>query len=221
VPDQPPTPGDRTLTVHGTGRASVVADVAEVTLGVDLARATAREARDAAAEAMGAVVAAIRELGVDPADVRTTDLSLGPEIEYRPDGSSRRTGYRLTNRVVVRMRDPERVAEVVDAAVAAGATSLDGVAFRALATADARFAALQAAVADARAGAEALAAAAGATLGQVRSIREGLSASPLFAPRLATMEAKAADTPVLAGTSEVEASAEITWELGQAADRAV
>lgn len=205
----------RQLTVRGHGRTTLPADAADVTLGLELVRPTAAEARDAAAETMAAIVAAVRDAGIAGDDVRTTDLSLGPEMEYRPDGAPRRVGFRLTNRVTVRLRDTGRVADVVDRAIAAGATSLDGVAFRVLDDAAARRSALAAAVEDARGAAEALAAAAGVRLGAVRAVREADTDGPRpVAARMAMLEARAAaDTPVLAGTSEVGAAVEVTWDL--------
>jgi uncharacterized protein YggE len=203
----------RHLIVHGHGRAAQPADVADVVLGVDLVRPTAGEARDAAAEAMTGVVVAVRAMGVADDAIRTTDLALAPEIEYRPDGTTRRTGFRLTNRITVRLRDVGRVAELVDAAIAAGASSLDGVTFAVADASAARADALVAAVADATRAAETLAQAAGAELGDVTDLVEGAGAGPLPTPRMAMLEAKAADTPVLAGFSEVTASVTITWEL--------
>jgi hypothetical protein len=207
----------RHLTVRGHGRATLPADAADVTLGLELVRPTAAEARDAAAEAMGGIVAAVRGAGVPDDDVRTTDLSLGPEVEYRPDGAPRRVGFRLTNRIAIRLHDTGRVADVVDRAIAAGATSLDGVSFRVLDDAAARRSALAAAVEDARGAAEALAAAAGVLLGAVRAVREADTGGPRpVAARMAMLETTAAaDTPLLAGTSEVGATVEVTWDLAE------
>lgn len=210
---------DRVLTVHGHGRAAQPADGAEVILGVDLVRPTAGEARDAAAEAMRAAIEAVERAGIDRSDIRTRGLSLGPEIEYRPDGTQRRVGFRLADRITVRLADPGRVAAVVDAAIAAGATALDGVSFRAVDDSGARRAALAAAVADARSAAEELAAAAGVTLAAVRSMREGAGRGEVpTRAKLATMESSAADTPILAGTTDVEADVEVTWDVTPAGD---
>ena len=204
----------RRLTVRGHGRATLPPDEAEVTLGVEVVRPTAGEARDTSAQAMTAVLEALRGIGVADAHLRTTGLTLAPEIEYRPDGTSRRIGFRLTDRVTVRVPDPATVPSIVDAGIGAGATSLDGLVFRARANAAARRAALTAAVADARDGAEALAGAAGARLGAVRTIWEadGLG-GPVPSPNMAMLEARAADTPVLPGTTAIEAFVEITWDI--------
>ena len=63
-------------------------------------------------------------------DVRTSLVALHPVTEYRPDREPRVTGYQLTNSVNVTVRDIDATGSVVDGALAAGATSLDGLGFR-------------------------------------------------------------------------------------------
>jgi hypothetical protein len=203
--------GSPTLTVTGHGRASAPADAAELSLGVELVRATAREARASAAEAMVAVIAAIRAAGVPDAGIRTSGLGLAAEMDYSDAAVPRRVGFRLTNRVTVVLEDVERVAAVVDAAIEAGATTFEGVSFRVRDAGGVRRAALLAAVADAGQSAEAIAAAAGLRLGEMTLLREG---TPIGgpSPRFAMMEALAS-TPVLPGAVDVEASVEASWQV--------
>jgi uncharacterized protein YggE len=206
------TQGDRSVTVLGHGAAELAPDEAEVMLGVEVVRPTAAEARADAAAVMARVVGTLRDVGVGDRDIRTTDLSLGAELEYRPDGPPRRLGFRLANRLAVRTA-PDGVARVVDGAIAAGATSLDGVSFRVRDEADARREALRSAVDDARAAAEAICAAAGIGLGAVRSVREVTDVAMPPVPRVARMELKAADTHVAPGLSRIDAAVEVTWDV--------
>lgn len=206
------TVAQRTITVVGHGATERAPDEAEVMLGVEVVRPTAAEARADAAAVMGGVLGALRATGVGDRDIRTTDLALGAELEYRPDGPPRRIGFRLANRLAVRAA-PDGVAGIVDGAVTAGATSLDGVLFRVRDESAARREALHAAVEDARAAAEAIAAAAGVGLGAVRSVREVTDAALPPAPRVARMELQAADTHVSPGVSRIEAAVEVTWEV--------
>lgn len=204
------------LTVTGHGRASAAAEEAEVSLGVDAVRPTAREARATAAEAMASVIASVQAAGIPAADVATSGLGLAAEMDYADAPAPRRVGFRLSNRVTVVVRDLERVSAVVDAGIEAGATAFDGVAFRVRDAAGLRRSALLAAVADARQSAEAIAAAAGLRLGATILIREGTPGGPP-SPRFAMMEAMAS-TPVLPGSVEVEASIEASWRLEPADD---
>ena len=199
------------LTVTGHGHASTPADEAEVALGVEAVRPTARAARAAAADAMAAVIDAVRATGVAEADIQTSGLALAAEMDYADAAAPRRIGFRLGNRATVVVREVERVAAVVDAAIEAGATTWDGVTFRAREAAGVRRSALLAAVADARVTAEAMAAAAGLRLGPMTQLREGTPADGP-SPRFAMMEA-GSSTPVLPGSIDVEATVEASWRL--------
>ena len=154
-----------TIVVSGTGRVAVQPDVADLRLGIAISRPTVRDARAAAAEAMTAVLAAIEGAGVARADVRTTLLSVAPRYDYRDNEGPRLVGYDLANVVEVTVRDLDALGSVIDGALEAGATSLDGLTFRLDDPREAERTARTSAVAVARARAEVLAAAAGVTIG--------------------------------------------------------
>jgi uncharacterized protein YggE len=203
------------IVVPGHGAVRVEPEVADIRLGGLIVRGSASEARAAAATVMSAVVAALRERGVAPRDLRTSLLGLDAVRDYSGP-TPRVTGYQLTNAVEATIRSVGTVGEVVDAALAAGGTSLDGLAFRLDDPTDAYAEARRRAVADARRRAETLAAEAGVTLGGVRSIVEGVgfAAPPVAAPAaMFRMKAEAdASTPVESGTSEL--AIDVTVEFG-------
>lgn len=202
------------ITVPGHGAVRVAPDVADVRLGVVTVRPTASDARGAAATAMDAVLGAIRSAGIAARDVRTTLLSLDAVRDYS-DGSARITGYQLANTVEVTVRAIESAGSVVDAALAAGATSLDGLTFRIEDPTDALAEARRLAVADARRRAETLASEAGVGLGRVIGIVEGGAAAPGVAGPVAMFRAKEVDaaTPVESGTSELSVDVTVEFEI--------
>jgi len=194
----------REIAVEGTGRVRVEPDEAIVELGVLVLRPTAAEARDQAAVQMERVLHALRAAGIADGDLRTSALSLSPTYEHRPDGTPRRTGYEVSNRVTATVRAIDAVAGVVDGAIAAGATSLDGVAFRRSDEAASERDALRAALVSAQTKAAAVAEAAGVRLGPIASVEEAGGVTPHPTPKLMRMEAFAvADTPVMGGTVEI------------------
>jgi uncharacterized protein len=210
----PPLP--RTVAVAGTGRVAVAPDVVELRLGVAVTRPTAAAAQAAAAGTMAAILGALRETGVADRDLRTEGLSLQPVLDYRNDGPPRLRGYELRNSVVARLRDLARLPEAVDGAIAAGATTLDGVRFDVEDRAAAEAAARDAAVADALAKAAALARAAGAELGPVLAVSEGSIAPPAPFPVARAAKLMAADalsTPVEAGESEIAVTVQLVVAL--------
>lgn len=203
---------DRTIAVTGQGRVVVVPDVADVRLGVAVTRPSVAEARQAAAERAASVLAALTDAGVARADVRTVALTLQPEIDYA-ERTAKVLGQQVSHQYLVTVRDLERLGAVIDGALAAGATTLDGVTFRSADAAGAERRARIAAMQDARDRAEVLAGEAGVRVGEVISIAEGaMPGAPR--PLLARMAmADAAPTPVEAGIAEVDASVLVTFAI--------
>ncbi len=207
------SPADRTIVAPGLGRLTVEPDVATVRLGVAITRPTATDAREAAAATMTAVLEAIVAAGVARRDIRTSLVGLGAITDYSSERGPRVTGYQLTNTVEVTVRDLGSVGQVIDAGLAAGASSLDGLEFRLDDPAPAEEAARQAAVEDARRRATTLAAAAEVRLGQVVGIVEGSRPAPMFERGgIEGMALKAAsDTPIEAGTQDVVICVVVTF----------
>ncbi len=210
------TTPEHTISVSGTGRVTLQPDVADLRLGVSLNRPTASEARSAAASAMTKVVAAIKAGGVADKDIQTSTLYLQPVYDYTNNGQGKLTGFQLTNVVAVTVRSIDKVGDLVDAAVAAGATSVDGVSFRVDNQTAAENQARTAAVNDAHAKALALASAAGVSLGSVASIAE--TAAPIPYPiafgAAGAAPAKDASTPVQPGTTEIDVTVSIVYLIG-------
>ena len=209
-----PSTAPGTIVVSGTGRVAVDPDVADLRLGVAVARPTVETARAAAAEAMAAILGAVAAAGVERRDIRTTLLSVQPRYDYRDGKAPALTGYDLSNVVEVTVRDLGTLGAVVDGALTAGATSLDGLAFRVDDPREAERAARIAAVAEARARAEVLAEAGGVTLGAVTNVVEGAPPPTWPQPKVARMSLAAdAGTPVEAGTTEIAVTVTVTFAI--------
>jgi uncharacterized protein YggE len=205
-----------TISVPGQGSVRVEPDVADLRLGVVSIRPTAGAARTAAAETMEAILDALRSAGLERRDLRTSLVGLDAVRDYSSPAGPSVTGYQMTNTVEATIRAIDTVGGVIDAALAAGATSMDGLAFRLADPTAALGEARRLAVADARARATTLAAEAGVGLGAVREIAEGGSLVPGPPRPVAEFRMKlAADaaTPVETGTSELTISVTVTFAI--------
>ena len=208
------TQASSTITVSGTGRVAVEPDVAELRLGVSIARPTVDTARADAAAAMTAILAAIRAAGVADRDIRTTLVSVQPRYDYRDGKPPVLTGYELSNVVEVTIRDLAGLGSVIDGSLTAGATSMDGLSFRVDEPADAERAARLAAMAQARSRADILAEAAGVAITGVSEVVEGGGGSPGYPqPKAARMVMSDSATPVQGGTTEVSVSVTVTYRI--------
>jgi hypothetical protein len=210
---QPP----RTIVVPGTGRVIVEPDVASVRLGVTIVRQTASASREAAGATMTAILDAVAAARVERRDMRTALVALNPLTDYSSERGPRVTGYQISNAVAVTVRDLGATGAVIDAALAAGASSMDGLEFRLDDSTSAEQQARTAAMEDARARATTLAEAAGVTLGDVLNVVEGeRGGGPIpFAGgmRALAMKAESADTPVESGAQEIAVSVVVTFAI--------
>jgi hypothetical protein len=203
------------VTVAGVGRVEREPDVARATFSVEATRETAAEARGFTATTADAVIKALRKAGVADGDLRTASIDVNPAWEQR-DNQMVRTGFTVTNRLGVAIRNLESVGNVIDAALGAGATGLDGVSFGLSDSTAAASEARTLAVQDARGRALTIAKAADAKLGSLVDITEGAADMPGPRPQMRMMAAMAAsdtETPVLPGRVEVTVSVVGTWEL--------
>jgi uncharacterized protein len=123
-------PGETLLQVQASGEARVSPDAAFVTVGVVSTGTTAKEATDANAATMQAVLAAVRKAGVSDRYLRTEQISVQPSFAQRSNGygedRSRIVGYQARNSVAVTVTRLTTAPEVISAAFAAGANSVDG-----------------------------------------------------------------------------------------------
>jgi uncharacterized protein YggE len=173
-----------------------------------------RDAQSRTAGVMKAVQDRLRALGVAADAVRTTNVNLFIDADY-VNGRRITKGYVSTNAVDVRIDAIERVGEIVDAVVAAGATSVGEVRFDVKNRAGLEREALKLAVQDARARADAMAAGAARVIDRVLRIEEHGVPAPMPMPlrAMAMKESAMADTPVAAGQMEFRARVTLTATL--------
>lgn len=207
-----PLTTEHTISVSGVGTVTLTPDTADLNIGVNIIRPTAKQARADAAIAMNKVIAAIKAAGVPAKDIQTSSLSLQPVYDYNNgNGPARLTGFQVSNIVHVTSHDLETIGDLVDAAVAGGATNIDSINFRVENQTAAESQARVAAVADAKAKAGALAGAAGVSITGVSSIAETSSPAPYPVYAGAMAVSKDASTPVQIGTTDVTVMVTIVY----------
>ncbi len=206
----------RTLSVNGTGRVNAVPDVADVNIGVYEQAKEASGASKKAAASMDSVVKALLGLGIDEKDIQTTSLNLNARYDWNKEPAAI-VGWEASNMVNVTVRDIEAVGDVIDTVVEAGANQVNGISFRVEDPTEAQMLARTAAVDDARAKADQLAADAGVEIIGIVSISEsgGQQPQPIYMERaeMAFAADTAASTPVLPGEVELSVNVVIQYEI--------
>ncbi len=203
----------RTVSVSGSANVKLQPDIAYMSFGVQTRAADAAAARDANSTAMDKVLAAVKGKGVDTdKDVKTTNFSINPIYDEK---NQKVTEYQVYNTIQVKVRDLDKLGEVMEAATAAGANTASGLWFDVEDREAAYNQALVKAIENAKLRAQTLAGSAGTTLGDVVSVTENGSYRPWPYPIYydKVTYGAAGSVPVSSGSMEVSASVNITFTL--------
>lgn len=211
-----------TLSVQASGSVMVTPDLASVSVSVNRSAPTSRVALSAANRVVDKVVAGARGAGVPSADIQTTSISVSRgTIRVGPRHHQHRVTRYTASESVSITSSSAAVGRVVDAATVAGASSIDGPTFSFSNPDDGQVAANDAALANARAQANAAAAALGYTVTGVQSVdlnpqssvvpgSAGSGASPTVAA------APSVPTTLHPGAVEVDATVAVVFTIAPA-----
>lgn len=207
---------ERTVTVSATGTVSATPDEATIQTGVSSEAKTAREALSKNSAAMAKVIAELKAKGIEAKDIQTTQFNIEPVYVYPQEGKPPVvTGYRAHNMVAVKVRDLDKLGDVLDQLVTVGANQMNGISFDVSKAETLKDEARKDAMANALRRAKLYAQAAGADVGEIVQISEDVShAGPqpvVFKHARAAMAAEAA--PVERGSVDLEARVTATWKL--------
>lgn len=214
------TPEESWIRVDGMASVDVSPDRASVAFAVETRAEEAAPASRSNADAMDAVLRALRGADIEGLELETFGYSLRPEYQASDDRRTREiVAYVAVNNVRATTSDVDAVGRVIDTAIASGANRVAGISFFASDTEAARNEAMAMAVRDARAEALVIAEALGYELGPPLEVNGG-SQRPgpvtFDAGMAMTMErAQAAPTPVEAGDQTVTANVSIRFALGR------
>ena len=209
-----PGPGPAVISVSGQGRADVAPDMAVVNIGIVTTGKTAQLAQAENAKIASDVTAALGQLGIFSKDIQT-HYTMSPV--YEKGDYRKAAGYRASNTVTVTVNDVAKTGQVIDTALKSGATDVNGLSFGLKDAKSVRNTALQMAVQDARSKADAIAAALGVKIVGIQNVKEdggNFARYEVANARLAKLDGgAAADTPVSAGSVEVNADVYIDFQI--------
>jgi len=214
---QPPqfAPLPPQIVATGHGESKVASDRATIMIAVETRARTAAEAGQANARKLKAVQDTLIRLGVQRDQIATVHYSVSPDWRYE-ERKQRLVGYVAMNTLRIQIRKLEQVGQLIDASLAAGANNINSVEFTASMLDSARRVAITAAVAQARADAEAMARAAGGSLGSLLEITtQDMGPRPMMMQQMRTMESKAAadvETPITPGEQTIMATVFARWQ---------
>lgn len=201
------------IVVVGEGRVTVAPDYAQIASGVSTRGKTVKEASDANSKTMAAIIKALLESGVTQNDVQTSRFSVQPVyVPPAPNTEPKLAGYSVSNQLRAKIRQIDKLGEILDRLIAAGATDVGNIAFLVSDPSKALDQAREAAIADARRKAEVYARAAGIRLGQVEWITEASGFGPVPLRGQGASAARAA-VPIATGDDTLEVTVTVGFTI--------
>ena len=116
------------ITVTGEGKAYAKPDIAMVSLGVHSESSKSQDAVDKNNKIVNDIITSAKGLGVEEKDIRTTSYNLSPLYDYTQSGRVFK-GYSLDQQVQIKIRDFEKISNVLDKATSLGANTVGDLQF--------------------------------------------------------------------------------------------
>jgi len=207
-------PRRSSVSASGDASVSVKPDQLKLNAGVTTQAPTAQEASDQNAAQVTLVTAALKRVAGTAGELKTVGYSVTPNYKYPTGGGTPTlTGYTANNTVEVTTGDLSLGGKLIDSAVQAGATNIQGLRFALKDSEPARAEALRLATMQAKRHAEAIATGLGARLGYVIAAAEGGAVRTVTNDNRALAASGGGATPTPVETGMVEVYATVTLEI--------
>lgn len=215
-----PSAKEPELTASGHGETRLAPDYAYVTIGVTNQAQNAVDAASENARRFESILGALHSFGLNDRQLLTSRYNLTQNFEYPKNGQPKSSGFTARSTIRAEVRRLDDLGKLIDASIASGATEISGVQFLASNTDEARRSAMTEAVRQARADADAMARAAGGSLGRLIALNSGGISQPVYNTRgdvqfqaVALSSALAVPTSIVPGDLLVSAQVFARWEF--------
>lgn len=211
---------DRTVTVTGYAESKVTNQIANFSAGVSAINDKKDVAVNEVNQKMTDLVKAIKELGIEEADIKTFQVNVYQMQQNVEPGSMGMGRVKLgqwsaNNSVEIVLRNVDKASELTDVLTKSGATNVYGPNFSLDTSNKAADKLIGAAIEDSKIKAEAAALAGGAKLGKLISVSESGSSDQRVYPMMAksAMMDSTVPAPMEAGSTTVSKTITAVWGL--------
>ena len=161
------------FSVSGSGTVYAKADIANITIGLKTeTKKTAAEATKDSTEKMNEIVKAVKDLGVEEKDIKTTNYYLNPVYNWTEQKGQQLIGYEVSQNVTLKVRDLGSIGDIIARTTEKGANQIGGISFTIDDEYELRNEARALAIEKAKAKAEMIAQESGMELGKIKSVLE-------------------------------------------------
>jgi len=221
------TPPGTTITVSGYGEATTTPNVATFSFSVSADAKAVADAQASVTTKTNAILAGLKDLGIEDKDIQTQDYSVYPKYVYQgsvcsssgicPPSRQIADGYTVSQTVSVKVRKTDDAGKALALTGEKGATNISGLSLTLDDPQAPQNAARLAAIDNAKAKAEALAKRLGVHLGRVVAFDEnGMSQgpTPIYASygKVAAQDSAVAPSIPL-GTNKTSMTVNVTYEI--------
>ncbi|MDD5071571.1 MAG: SIMPL domain-containing protein [Patescibacteria group bacterium] len=208
------------ITVTGEGEVIGVPDIAKIWLGYRIEKKTVAEAQKDNTDKMNAVIKKLKDdFKIDAKDIKTVNYSIYPQYDWSK-GIQLFRGYEVNQNLEIKVREMEKVSQILDAAGGLGLNQIGNLSFEVddeeSLKQEARIKAIEAA----KAKAENLAKVAGVKLGRIINFSESSSGYMPIAYRESykmiadeALGMGGAAPEIQAGSSEIKVTATVEYEI--------
>jgi len=117
------------LAVVGEGKVEVSPDTAYVDAGITVDnRTTVKEVQDTINTINNKIINALRDIGIEKADIKTSNYSVYPNYKYE-NNINTINGYNGNATVEIKVRNTQMVSQVIESVTNSGANQIQGVRF--------------------------------------------------------------------------------------------
>lgn len=207
------------FSVTGSGTVYAKADIANITVGLETeVKDTAAEATTENTDKMNDIISAVKELGIEEKDIKTTSYRLSPSYEWTEDRGRELIGYQVSQSVTLKVRDLEKIGDIITETTARGANQVGNINFTIDDEYELKNKARELAIEKAKEKAQMIAEQSGMKLGEIKGVNENSYQPVPFAYSNAKLEyaedqAGSASPSIEAGQNEIRAEVTLIYEV--------
>ena len=205
------------ISFTGEGKVYAKPDIALITLSVVTDGATVASVQDKNTKKMNSVIDFLKKSGIEDKDIKTTNYQLYPQYNYNYNSSKvpQIIGYQITQSVEVKIRNLDKVGEILEGSVDAGVNQVFSLYFKVDQDEALKSQARELAITDAKKKAVETAQQLGIRLGKLSGFTEG-SSYPTPYPvyeKAAGMGGGGATPDIQTGENEILVNVTLTYEI--------
>lgn len=117
------------ITITGDGKVKAIPDVATVSVGLSTEKKTVPEAQKENTDKFNRLLDEMKKYDIKKEDLQTTDYRINPVYDYTPNKGSTIRGYEVYQSVRVKVKNLDKLGDILTAAGQGGANQVSGVSF--------------------------------------------------------------------------------------------